>query len=115
MLDDITIRNAIIEKNHELVGRIQEYSELLFKQTETENEYNVAKHKKMLEMKADGETITWINSTAKLDPEVAQLRFEYHVAEAQAKACLQAIKACYTAIDSYRSLLAFEKATKTEL
>lgn len=115
MLDDVTIMNGLIAKNHELVQKTAEYNELLAITIEYERHYHVELHKKMLKLKADGETMAWINSVCKIDPDVADLRMKYHIADAKAKACLQAIKDCRCAIDSYRSLLAWEKATRTEL
>jgi len=107
--------NGIILKNHELSKKTAEYEQLVQLTLEYERDYHVALHKEILKMKDAGETATFINSTVKLSPAVADLRLAYHICEAKERACLQAIKDCRCAIDSYRSLLAWEKAAKTEL
>ena len=115
MLSPIDIMNGITRKNHELNKKTMEYQHLIEKSLYLERDYHVALYKHMTLLKSKGETVTWINSVVKLEPEIAELRLAYHLADAEAKACLQSIKDCRCAIDSYRSLLAWEKAVKTEL
>ena len=106
---------GIIRKNHELDAKTKEYAQLIDECAEYERAYHIALSKKAFKMKTDGESATFINAYIKGDKTIADLRFEYHVADAKAKACLQAIKDIRVMIDSYRSLLAWEKATRTEL
>jgi hypothetical protein len=107
--------DGLIKKNHELDAKTREYAKLLDECAECERVYHVALARKALEMKSEGQSATFINSYIKGNKNVADLRFDYHVAEAKQKACLQAIKDIRVMIDSYRSLLAWEKAARTEL
>jgi len=115
MLTPPEIMDGLIRKNHELDAKTKEYADLIDECAEHERNYHVALSKKALELKAEGESITFINLFIKGDKRIADLRFDYHVSDAKSKACLQAIKDIRVAIDSYRSLLAWEKATKTEI
>ena len=115
MLTPIEIMDGLIKKNHELDAKTKEYADLIEECAECERVYHIALAKKALAMKADGESVTFISSYVKGDKTIADLRFDYHVAEAKTKACLQAIKDIRVMIDSYRSLLAWEKAARTEI
>ena len=115
MLPPEKIMDGIIKKNHELDAKTKEYAQLIDECVEYERAYHIALSKRAFEMKAEGETATFIANYIKGDKTIADLRFNYHLADAKAKACLQALKDIRVMIDSYRSLLAWEKATKTEL
>ena len=115
MLTPIEIMNGMIAKNHELDAKTKEYATLLDVCVECEHDYQVARAKKTLELRNNGESVTLIPTLIKTDETVADLRFMHHAAEAKSKACLQAIKDIRVMIDSYRSLLAWEKAARTEI
>ena len=100
------------KKNLELSMKNDEYILLAEKRALCERAYNVALAAATLRLKTDGLSIGLIGTLAKADETAAKLKFEYEVSMAVEKACLQAIKSTVIGIDSYRSLLSWQKAEK---
>lgn len=90
MIDLVT---EIMLLRKELDKAIDREEELGVKMAEAEQAYNVKASQTILLMKEQGETITYINSYIKGDPEIAQLRKEYHIAEVLYKAATEKVNA----------------------
>ena len=103
------IMNGMIEKNRQLSMKVDELSELAENMALAERDYNMAYAKKLLELKAAGNAITTAKDLAKGDKFVADYLFDYRVAEAIHEACKKKIYSLNTAIETYRSLLSWEK------
>ncbi len=97
-------------KNIALTQKNDEYAELSKSRAEAERQYNVALSQELLRQKLDGQSVTLIEKIAKGVTMVADLKYALDVAEGVLKACLGSIKALVTGIDTYRSLLAWERA-----
>ena len=74
---------------------------------------DIAVAEKTMRLKMDGNSITLIDKLVKGDKLVSDLKLKFDIAEGVEKACLQAIKDARSAVDSYRSLLAWKKAEMT--
>lgn len=100
---------GIQSKNRELSMKnteLQQYSELA---AESKRDYRIQRAKKILELKEKGYPATLIRELCQGDKVVAELKFKFDVAEGVYKACKESINDTRTAIDSYRSLLAWLK------
>ena len=86
-----------------------EYPELMEKRSVSERDYTQEFSKEILKQRADGIPITVIKEIVKGLPHVAKLKFEWDVAAGVEKACLNSMKILIAQIDSYRSLLSWEK------
>ena len=104
------IMQGMIEKNRQLGMKVDELPTLAENMATAERDYNIAYAKCLLSLKADGNAITTAKDLAKGDTGVADLLFKFRVAEAMLDACRKQIYALNTAIDTYRSLLSWEKA-----
>ena len=104
------IMDGLSEKNRMLSQKNDEYVELVERRAQAERAYNIAFRKAVLNEKASGQSITIIDKIVKGDTTVADLKYELDVAEGVSKACLLAIKSLTLAVDTYRSLLAWQKA-----
>jgi len=104
------IMDGMIKKNQELSILVDQLSTHAENMAMAERAYNVAFARKLLELKSDGNAITLCQTLAKGDRVVADLLFDFRVAEAMLDACRKQIYALNTAIDTYRSLLSWEKA-----
>ncbi len=98
------------QKNIALTQKNDEYIELSEKRAKFERVYNIALSKELIKQKLDGQSVTLIEKIAKGVTMVADLKYALDVSEGVLKACLGSIKALVTAIDTYRSLLAWERA-----
>jgi hypothetical protein len=98
------------EKNRQLRMKVEELSGLAESMANSERDYNVAYAQKLLALKLEGCAATMSKELAKGDKGVADLLFKFRVAEAMLDACRKNIYALNTAIDTYRSLLSWEKA-----
>lgn len=96
-------------KNLELQNKVMELPDLYEAKAQAERDYLVTRAKKILQLKAEGMSVTLINQLAKGDEEVAKKKMEMEVKEAIWDACRKQIYAINTAIDTYRSILSFNK------
>ena len=106
------IMDGMAEKNRLLTAKNDEYVNLAKTSANKERDYTQALARKILSLRSEGTPVTILKDIAKGD-HVADLKFEWDVAAAVTKACLNAIKIHISAIDTYRSLLSWEKAEKT--
>ena len=104
------IMDGLAEKNRMLSAKNDEYVDLIQKRAEAERVYNIAVAEKTISLKLDGNSITLIDKLVKGDKAVAQLKYDFDVCQGIEKACLNVIKNLRSAIDTYRSLLAWLKA-----
>ena len=110
MISPQQIIDGMAEKNRMLTQKNDEYIDLNEKRASAERSFSIALSKKMLMLKIDGQSVTLIDKVAKGDEMVADLKYALDVSEGVCKACLNSIKALTIQIDSYRSLLAWQKA-----
>ena len=108
MISPQQIIDGMADKNRMLTQKNDEYIELSEKRAQAERAYSMAVAKETLKQKAEGQSITIIDKVVKGN--VADLKYELDVAEGVLKACLNSIKAITIGIDTYRSLLAWQKA-----
>lgn len=104
------IMDGMAEKNRMLTQKNEEYLTLVEKRAQAERALNIAVARVTLEHKADGQSITLIDKLVKGDKTVADLKYQFDVAEGIEKACLLSIKSLMGAIDTYRSLLTWQRA-----
>lgn len=104
------IMKGIQEKNRMLTIKNSEYAVLVEKRASAERDYQIALATTITKMKIDGQAATLIPNLAKGDRIVSDLKYKFDVAEGIERACLESIKDIRSAIDSYRSLLAWNKA-----
>jgi hypothetical protein len=104
------IMNGMQKKNQQLSAKNDELPELAESMAQAERDYNVAYAKKLLELKSDGMAISLAKEIAKGDKVIADLLFAYRVAEAVYDSCKKKIASLNTAIDTYRSLLSWQKS-----
>jgi len=107
------IMDGMKKKNLMLTQKNDEYLDLVEKRAQAERAYAIAVAEKTIQLKTEGYSITLINTLVRGDKTVAKLKYEYDVAEGVEKACLNVIKNLRSAIDTYRSLLAWLKAEMT--
>ena len=110
MITPQQIIDGMADKNRMLTQKNDEYIELSEKRAENERSFSKAFARKMIELKIEGQSVTLIEKIAKGDDVVADMKYALDVSEGVCKACLNSIKAVTTQIDSYRSLLAWQKA-----
>uniref|UniRef100_A0A6M3K958 Uncharacterized protein n=1 Tax=viral metagenome TaxID=1070528 RepID=A0A6M3K958_9ZZZZ len=101
---------GMAEKNRMLTQKNEEYVELVEKRAQAERAYSIAVAKITMEEKATGQSITLIDKIVRGNKTVADLKYDLDVAEGVMKACQQSIKSLTIAVDTYRSLLAWQKA-----
>ena len=110
MITPAEIMKGMAEKNRRLTSLNDEYIDFVEKRAQAERDFNVSVAKKTLELKEDGQSITIINTLVKGDKLVAELKLKMDVAEGMEKVCLLKIKETTSAIDTYRSLLTWQRA-----
>jgi hypothetical protein len=104
------IMRGLQAKNQLLTLKNEEYLKLAEKRAQAERNYNMQLAEQTLQYKAEGQSATLISSLIKGHPTVAKFKFDFDVAQAVEKACLESIKDIRSAIDTYRSLLSFLKS-----
>ena len=104
------IISGMQEKNRQLSMKVDELEELAEKKAQAERAYKVAYARRVMEMRADGIAVTIVQKMADGDPGIAELKYQYDVADAVFNGCRERIKTLNTAIDTYRSLLSWNKA-----
>lgn len=95
-----------------LALKTNEYQELLIKRAQTEQGFDVAYAARILELKAEGEPATIIPILAKGTNHVAELKFQFQVAEAMVKASDKSMKNLESALVGYNSILSWEKKAR---
>jgi len=110
--DPNKIIKGIQEKNRLLSQKNDEYIELGEAKAQAERDHDIALAGKILALKMDGHPVTLIKDLAKGDKVVAELQYKFNVAEGVMKACMKSMDAAVTAIDSYRSILTWEREEK---
>ena len=103
------IMDGMAAKNRELSMKVDELEPLAINMAQAEHDYNMAYAEKLLRLKSDGNAITLCQTLAKGDKHVADLLFQFRVAEAIYDACKKKIYSLNVAIDTYRSLLSWYK------
>jgi len=104
------IIDGLSQKNRLLTQKNDEYVALVETRAQAERAYNISVATKTVELKAEGCSVTLIDKMVKGDRVVAELKYKLDVSEGVCKACLLAIKALTSQIDTYRSLLSWNKA-----
>ena len=104
------IMDGMQKKNRELSMKNDELPELAENMAQAERNFNVEYAKKILELKSEGMAITLAKEVAKGYRPIADLLFTYHVAEAVYDSAKKKIASLNMAIDTYRSLLSWQKS-----
>ena len=112
--DPNKIMNGMQEKNRLLTAKNDEYGGLLEKHAAAKRDYHIAYAKKVLKLKESGTPITIIKDLVKGDKHVAESCYKMDVDDGVAKACKESMADIRAALDSYRSILAWIKAEKTQ-
>jgi len=102
--------DGLVQKNQLLSHKNDEYLDLIKKRAEAERVYNMAVAEKTMRLKMDGMAIGMIDKLVRGDATVSGLKLKLDVAEGVERACLNGIKDLRSAVDTYRSLLAWLKA-----
>ena len=86
------VMNVLQSKNRLLTQKNEEYIVLADKRADAKRDYNVHYARQLLVLKSEGTPITIAKEIAKGDKAVADLKFQYEVAAAIEKACLESMK-----------------------
>jgi len=106
------IMQVLQRKNQMLTEKNDEYIKLAEKRANAERDYKTAYAKQMLRFKADGTAITILKELVSGDKTVSTLKFDYEVALAIEKACLESMKDIREAIGAARSILTWLREEK---
>ena len=104
------IMKGMRKKNQELGMMNESASDLAEKSAQAERNYNVAFATKIIDLRSHGEPATLVPTMAKGDKVVADLRIKMLIAEGVLNANREAIKNHRGALETYRSLLSWEKS-----
>jgi len=96
-------------KNRELQTLNDQLMDLSETKAQKEREFKVLRAKKIMELKANKESVTLIPKLAEGDEEVAKAEFDFKVAESMFNIIREKIKDVRTAIDTYRSILTWQR------
>jgi hypothetical protein len=110
MLTPNQIIAGMAEKNQMLTAKNEEYKTLVEKRADALYNYRVAVGKRVLELRIDGHSVSLVETLVRGDPICADLKRKYEIAKGIERANLESIKDLRSAIDTYRSLLAWQKA-----
>ena len=105
------IMNVLKAKNQMLTQKNDEYIKLAEKRAETEKDYKIKYAQRLLAMKGDYPA-TILREVVNGDRSVAELKFQYEVAAAVEKACLESMKDIREAIGAARSILTWLREEK---
>ena len=108
MKPDEIIR-GIKSKNQMLTQKNEELIELSEIAAQAKKKYAIALATELLSLKSLGHPATLIKELAQGNKVVAELRFEKDVAKGVHDACRESIKDIRTHLDSYRSILTWER------
>lgn len=103
------IINGMAEKNRMLTMKNEEYAELAEKRAQAERDYSVALAAKITQMRIDGNSVTLVKDLARGNKAVADLKMKLDIADGVLKACKGSIDNLRSSIDTYRSILSFQK------
>jgi phosphopantetheine adenylyltransferase len=101
------------DKKQRLSIKNEEYSELAQKRAEAERNYHIAYRQEMLKLKTKGEAATTMKELVRGVRAVADLKFEFDVASAIEKACLESLRNIREGIGADRSILTWLRQEKT--
>lgn len=104
----------IINLCRKLADKTGEYQELQEASAEAARNYDIALAAKMLTLKVEGMPTTILEKIAKGDKVIADLKFKVAVAEAIARSCKEAMDNIKIAVQSYQSILSWERETYTK-
>ena len=99
------IMAVLQKKNNMLTQKNEEYLHLSQDRAEHERNWKIAYADQMLRLKTDGTPVTIIKDLVSGNKGVADLKFQYEVAAAIEKACLESMKDIREGIGSARSIL----------
>jgi len=102
------LMRGMSKKNLLLQEKNDELLKLSEKKAQAERSYNVEVAKTTLRLKPDNPA-TLVPTLVKGDDTVSGLKYDLDVADGVYRACLESLRDVRTAIDSYRSMLSFEK------
>jgi len=97
-------------KNRQLGEKNDDLKDLSEKKAQFDRDYKIAYAREVMNLKLEKESVTLIPSLAKGDKVVAELCYKADVADGVYRACQEKIKDIRTHIDTYRTLLSWEKA-----
>jgi len=103
------IMDGMAEKNRQLTMKNDEYADLIDEYANKKRNYAIALASEITSLKIDGQSVTLIPMLARGDKVVADLRYKRDVAEGVMKACRESIINIRGALDSYRSLLTWQR------
>lgn len=103
------IIEGMTKKNRELQMKVDELESLAESMAQAEREYKMMYAKRLLELKGEGTPMAIITDVARGDKVVAELKFKADVQQAVFNACRERIRSINAAIDTYRSILSWNK------
>lgn len=103
------IMRGMSKKNLLLSQKNDELLVLSEKKAQAERDYNITTAEATLRLKREGHAITLITVLCKGDRIVADLKYSYDIADGVHKAAIESIRDVRTAVDTYRSILSFQK------
>ena len=101
--------DGLKEKNRILTQLVDEIAACAEDKANAEYSFEVAYARKIMELRADGMPATIMSKVVSGDKLVADLKLKAEIAKGIYEAKKAAIKATHVSIDTYRSLLSFEK------
>ena len=99
------IMRVLQDKNRLLTQKNDEYIILADKRAAAKRDYNVEYARQLLVLKSEGTPITIAKEVCKGNRTVADLKFQYEIAAAIEKACLESMKDIREAVGAARSIL----------
>ena len=104
-MEQIEIEQGIIDNNKILYAKLKELDKAVIALAEAERAYLTAKAKKAVTLKIDGESVSLIDTLSKGDPEVADARYQYTLAESNLKALFTKIGSVRDTMSCFQSML----------
>jgi len=106
------IMDSMQKHNLELQKKNTEIVTLATKKADAQSDYRKALAVEIARLRLKGEKVTLVETIAKGNDSVADLKVKFVIAEAEYKACLESIKGSLAALDTLRSLLTWERKEK---
>lgn len=103
------IIDGMTKKNLELQMKVEELENLAEELAQAERAYKMKYAQKLLELKDLGTQMAIITDVARGDKIVADLKFQWDIKQAIFNACRERIRSINTSIDTYRSILSWNK------
>jgi len=103
------IISGMRDKNLLLTQKNDEYKDLMGKKAEAERDYSLAYRKELMALALAGEPVTIRKEIAKGSKAVSDLKYTLDVLEGLVKACRESLENIRIAIDSYRSILTWQR------